>query len=86
MPLRALLSIYITALSVGLLGAVSLVSYGIFAELTKRNKRNTGAAAEVIRIFGLLTVESHGGPLGYIFAGIALLLVCLLFLSRLIPH
>jgi hypothetical protein len=78
MPSRALLMIYQAGVGAALLTGISLIVYGIFAAATGRNI--SGSPEETITIRGFFSLSSHGGPVGYVHSGIALLAFCLLLL------
>jgi hypothetical protein len=63
--------------------ATLLSGYGVFAAITGRNI--SSGKVERIRIFGCFSLRSHGGPIGFVFVGVALLAACLIILSRHIP-
>jgi hypothetical protein len=80
MRFEVLLTVYLIA---GLLIAVTLCGVGVYSAITGR--RVTGAENR-LSVLGLFSISSRGGVLGLIFAGIAIFALCLILLSRFIPH
>jgi len=80
MWLEVLLAVYLIA---GLLIAVALCGVGTHAAITGRRISGAENRLSVLRLF---SISSRGGALGLIFAGMAMFALCLILLSRFIPH
>jgi hypothetical protein len=67
----------------GLCVAVALFGAGIYTAITGRIVQ---ASQEKITVFWVFSISSGSGSLGFIFSGIALFTLCLLFLARSLPR
>lgn len=74
--MNVLLTAYLIA---GLLLAIALCGAGIYGAVIGRS---TYGSENKINILGLFSISSSGGALGFVFSGIALFVVCLVFLVR----
>jgi len=78
--LKALFTAYLV---VSLVVAPALVGSGIYIAIIGRSAYGP---EDRISILGFFSISSHGGAVGLIFSGLALLALCLILLSRFVPR
>jgi hypothetical protein len=76
-------ALFTACLIVSLVVALVLVGVGIYIAIIGRS---VYGPEDRISILGFFSVSSHGGAMGLVFPGLALLVLCLILLSRFVPR
>jgi hypothetical protein len=67
----------------GLVAALALFGAGIYMAITKRT---SPGPEDRLDILGLFSIRTHGDAVGLVFAGLVLIALCLILVSRLVSR